>query len=63
MKQPGLFQFQICKFLQKWNSNPYLQFWQKNQPRSNFVLLYGGNENKMANETINIAGWAEVTNL
>ena len=40
-----------------------LQFWQKNQPRSNCVLLYGGNENKMATETINIAGWAEVTNL
>ena len=40
-----------------------LQFWQKNQRVSNCVLLYGGNENKMVNETINIAGWAEVTNL
>ena len=40
-----------------------LQFWQKNQPQSNCVLLYGGNENKMANETINVAGWAEVSNL
>ena len=40
-----------------------LQFWQKNQPGSSCVLLYGGNESKMATETINIAGWAEVINL
>lgn len=40
-----------------------LQFWQKNQPGSNCVLLYGGNENKIASETINVAGWAEVINL
>lgn len=40
-----------------------LQFWQKNQSGGSCVLLYGGNENKMASETINIAGWAEVINL
>lgn len=40
-----------------------LQFWQKNNPGSSSVLLYAGNENKMATETINIAGWAEVINL
>lgn len=40
-----------------------LQFWQKNQSGRNCVLLYGGNENKMATESISIAGWAEVINL
>jgi hypothetical protein len=40
-----------------------LQFWQKNQTKSSCVLLYGGNESKMATETINVAGWAEVVNL
>jgi uncharacterized protein len=40
-----------------------LQFWQKNQPKSSCILLYGGNENKMATETINVAAWTEVTNL
>jgi uncharacterized protein len=49
----------------KVNSNMLrgLQFWQKNQPKSSCILLYGGNENKMATETINIASWKEVTNL
>jgi uncharacterized protein len=40
-----------------------LQFWQKNQQKGNCILLYGGKENKMATQTINIASWTEVTNL
>lgn len=49
----------------KMNSNMLkgLQFWQKNQRERSCILLYGGKENKMATETINIAGWAEVIHL
>ncbi len=40
-----------------------LKFWKKNQPGSSCVLLYGGTENKMTTETINLAAWTEVINL
>jgi uncharacterized protein len=40
-----------------------LQFWNKNQSKSSNLLLYGGKENKIANNTINIVGWHEVVNL
>lgn len=40
-----------------------LQFWQKNQPKSQAILLHGGNENRLINERMGIVPWTEVANL
>lgn len=40
-----------------------LKFWQKNQPKSNCILLYGGSSNEMINESMSVLPWTEVMNL
>jgi predicted AAA+ superfamily ATPase len=40
-----------------------LQFWQKNQPRSNAILLHAGATNEMVNDRMGIVSWTEVANL
>jgi len=40
-----------------------LQFWQKNQPKGQSVLLHGGNINEIVNDRLGIVPWTEVINL
>ena len=40
-----------------------LQFWQKNQPKGQSVLLHGGNTNEIVNDKLGIVPWTEVINL
>lgn len=40
-----------------------LRYWQKYQPQSHSVLVYGGKENKMINEKMSIVPWTEAANL
>ncbi|HVB03142.1 MAG TPA: ATP-binding protein [Chitinophagaceae bacterium] len=40
-----------------------LHFWQKNQPKSNAVLLYGGRTAQTYSDTLSIAPWTEVADL
>ncbi len=40
-----------------------LKYWQKYQPGSRGVLVYGGRISKMINERISIASWTEVANI
>ncbi len=40
-----------------------IKYWQKLQPKSNCILINGGNSNKMITETMSIAPWTEVMNL
>ena len=40
-----------------------LKFWQKNQPKSNCILLHGGSTNEMINESMSVLPWTEVMNL
>jgi predicted AAA+ superfamily ATPase len=40
-----------------------LKYWQKLQPKSNCILMTGGNKNVMITETMNVLPWTEVVNL
>jgi predicted AAA+ superfamily ATPase len=40
-----------------------LKFWQKNQPKSNCILLYSGTRNEMINDSMSILPWTEVVNV
>jgi predicted AAA+ superfamily ATPase len=40
-----------------------LYYWQKNQSKSQAVLLHGGSTNEMINENMSVLPWAEVVNL
>ncbi len=40
-----------------------LHFWQKNQPLSHAVLVFGGKANEAINERMSIVPWTEVTNF
>ena len=40
-----------------------LQFWQKNQPAGNSVLIHGGTTNELVSERTAIIPWTEVVNL
>ena len=40
-----------------------LKYWQKYQPKSHCVLIYGGKVNELINEKINAVPWTEVANL
>ena len=49
----------------KLNSSMFrgLQYWQKYQPKSNYILLYGGGKPDTVYETIHVVPWTEVANL
>ena len=40
-----------------------LHFWQKNQPKSSSVLLYGGNAAQTVSNTISVAPWTDVADI
>lgn len=40
-----------------------LNYWQKLQPRSQCMLLYGGSTNELLNERMSVIPWTEVANL
>ena len=40
-----------------------LKYWQKNQPKSNFALLYGGNKYETKYENIHALPWQEIINF
>lgn len=40
-----------------------IKYWQKYQPKSSSVLLYGGKETQMINERMSIVPWADVVHL
>ena len=40
-----------------------LMYWQKYQPKSQSILVYGGKSNELINERISIAAWTEVANM
>ncbi|MFM9908640.1 MAG: ATP-binding protein [Chitinophagaceae bacterium] len=40
-----------------------LHFWQKNQPKSSCILLYGGNKNEILTETLSVAAWTDVMDI
>lgn len=40
-----------------------LQFWQKNQPQGNAILIHGGNANEIVNERTSVVPWTEIINL
>lgn len=40
-----------------------LKYWQKYQPKSQSVLVYGGKSNGLINERISIVSWKEVANM
>ena len=49
----------------KKNNNMFrgLKYWQKYQPRSHSILIYGGNTNEIINERMSMVPWTEVVNL
>jgi uncharacterized protein len=40
-----------------------LQYWQRNQPKSQCVLLHGGNTNEIITERMSVVPWTEVANM
>jgi uncharacterized protein len=49
----------------KVNSNMFrgLQYWQKNQPKSQCILVHGGGSNEMITESMSVVPWTEVANM
>jgi uncharacterized protein len=47
------------------NSNMFrgLQYWQKNQPKSQSILVHGGNTNELIRERMSVVPWTEVANM
>ena len=40
-----------------------LNFWKKNQPKGNSILLYGGSTAQIISDTLSIVPWTEVVNI
>ena len=40
-----------------------LKYWQKYQPASQGILLYGGKQHEMMTDTLSLVPWTEVINL
>ena len=49
----------------KTNNNMFrgLKYWQKYQPNSHSVLVYGGSTDKIINDRMSVVPWSEVASL